>query len=359
MQRTLLLLIFLVLMALPGCNRWFPNEAIYPKRATGKITFEGWRLDTVFRAEPYKSWESDFVSEQVGYLVSENYGDVHKTIDGGKIWRKLSDGLLPSGQGIYNDVDFLDERTGFIAVFDQWGCAVNCRNRATLFVTRNGGETWELVQADQQKTLWQIHFTSPTEGIAFASTLIKTNSSDSLPELLFTKDGGKSWQKIEGVLPGRGIRQMEFLNRQVGFLQGDNRTFYRTLDGGKTWETFPDALTTWQYQFVTPDKGFATTSEGFYKTENGGKTWQKLFEGWSYLVGFPSEQEGFFVRTIREYANDIPDFDSEILRTTDGGTTWSRSQPVHNFDVFRPYEFPGSRAGYTTDGSFVLKLSKP
>ncbi len=331
-----------------------------PQRATGKVKFEGWRLDTVFKAEPYKSWQAEFVNEQVGYLVSENYGDVHKTTDGGRSWRKLNNGLLPPGLGIYHDVDFLDEKTGFVAFSDQWGCAVNCRNRASLFATSDGGETWNLIQSDQQKTLWQIHFTSPTEGVAFAATLFKTsaNASESLRELLYTTDGGKSWQKIEGVLPGRSIRQMEFLNRRVGHLQGDGRTFYRTLDGGKTWETFPDAIASWHYQFVTPDKGFATTIDGFYETQNGGRTWQKRFDGRSELVGFASEQEGFSVRTIKSYPNDIPDFDAEILRTTDSGATWTRGEPIHNFEVYRPYRFPSARVGYTTVGSLVLKLSK-
>lgn len=314
----------------------------------------------MFRGLANHSYIAHFPTEQTGYVISENYGDAYKTTDGGATWQKLSDALQPPAVAAFRDVQFLDENTGFASFQDLQGCPTNCRELTSLLATRDGGQTWQLIRGDFQATLNQIYFRSATEGVAAASTLVPVSGGtfDATTGMLRTTDGGKTWQKIDGVTPGKLLGQLFFLNPQTGFLQGLNGTFYRSLDGGKSWETFPNVFNSWQYQFVTADKGFAGAADGLYRTANGGRAWVQVFDGFTELIGFASEQEGFFVRTIKEYPNDVPDYDAEILHTTDGGATWTRGEAVHNLDVYRPFQFPSARVGYGTVGNAIVKLSK-
>lgn len=344
-----------------SCGRK-PAEQLWPQRPTGKFELTGWQIDTVFSGEAFKSFLPTFVNERVGYLLGENYGDLIKTTNGGTTWNRLSIGSLQSvleRNAHYYDIDFLDEETGFVAVWLR-NCTPACRDQASMLTTRDGGTTWQLVQAEQKRTLKQIHFRTATEGVAVATALFQTSTgvSDSISELLETQDGGHTWRLIEGITPGKFIRSLYFLTRQIGFLQGADRTFYRTQDGGRTWETFPNTIDSRQFRFVTAQRGFATNFEGFFSTEDGGKTWTRLFEGSSELIGFPSPTESFFIRTIRSYPNDVPDFDAEVLRTTDGGQTWQRGEPVYNLSFQQPFQFPSSRVGFTSIGSRILRLQR-
>jgi photosystem II stability/assembly factor-like uncharacterized protein len=356
-----LLLTACLITLMAGCSR-MPADPPWPQRATGKFELPGWEIDTVFIGEAFKSFLPRFVNERAGYLVGENYGDLLKTTDGGTTWRQLSawPALSSMGGVIYSDIDFINEQTGFVAVHDLFGCPNNCRNLATLLTTADGGTTWRLVQANLNRWLTEIHFSSPTEGVAvgLASTISTTGVYTSSMELLQTNDGGKSWTKFDSILPTNIRGCLHFMNRQIGFLQGTNRIFYRTQDGGRTWETFANAIDSRQFRFVTPQRGFATNAEGFFSTEDGGKTWIRRLEGPSELIGFPSQTEGFFIRTIRSYPNDVPDFDAEVLRTTDGGQTWQRSEPIYNLSVRHPFQFPSAQVGFTSIGSRILRLRR-
>src|SRR4029077_4279786 len=61
--------------------------------------------------------------------------------------------------------------------------------------------------------------------------------------LLFTKDGGETWQRLlSNALPG--LNQVKFLDHRNGVVFGDGpKQFatgvFKTGDGGKTWEPVP------------------------------------------------------------------------------------------------------------------------
>lgn len=352
------LLTLALITLLIGCTFDGPFQA---GQKQGQRSFQpvGWQIDTVFRGESYKSYEFSFVDEQIGYIVSNNYGDIWKTVDGGRTWKPQSSiaGDRP-GEFYPKAITFLNENVGFISLQDTRRCPNDCQTRYSLLTTKDGGKTWGLVQTESKGVLQQIHFSSPTEGVATATEGLVTGSSQLV--LLRTTNGGQSWQSVAGIPVGSSVSELYFVDRLTGFVRGRDRQFYGTLDGGQTWtfiaNQLPNQLYS-PYQFVDQKIGFMPAYDGFYQTTDGGQTWKQAWSGRTTLVGFVTKQEGFAIRTIKAYPNDIPDEDRELLRTTDGGTSWQAYPPVHNLEI--PFvQFVSERTGFFTKGSLILRVSR-
>lgn len=363
MKRSLLLSTIVLLM-LTGCQINVFDTSITPipssnNRATGRFQIDGWRIDTVFRGINYKSYISHFVNEQVGYIASTNYADILKTTDGGRTWKTQPTPLM-IGRAYPRDIEFIDENIGFISYQDTEGCPANCRQLYSLLTTTNGGQTWTIVQAKDQGVLQSIHFTSATNGVATASEGV--SSSQFIPVLLHTTDGGKSWQKDPGFALGGYSNTLYFLSSQVGYLTNNqSKTVSVTNDGGQTWQFVSSKLPTdVSYQpflFTDTQTGYVAGSEKFYQTTDGARNWQTVWTGRSNLIGFVNTREGFAVRTVTDYPNDYLDADRELRHTLDGGKTWKAYPAVHNLDV-SPVQFVSDRVGYGTRNNMVLKWSR-
>lgn len=113
-----------------------------------------------------------------------------------------------------------------------------------------------------------IHFTDKTYGFAAGQqgTFIKT------------QDGGRTWIPFES-LSKYTIHAIHFLSADTGFVIGESSLFLRTYDGGYNWKEIPafDDIDFTSITFVTDSVGFAighSPSEGvFYKTTDRGATW--------------------------------------------------------------------------------------
>ena len=358
------LLSTLLLLMLTGCQINLFDNPITPipspnGRATGRFYVDGWRIDTVFRGTNYKSYVGQFVNEQVGYIASTNYADILKTTDRGRTWTTQPAPLV-IGRAYPRDIEFIDENTGFISYQDTEGCPANCRQLYSLLTTTDGGKTWTIVQAKDQGVLMTIHFTSATNGVATATEGV--SSSQFIPVLLRTTDGGKSWQKIPAVKPGGSGNTLYFLNAQAGFLLNNQlRTVSATNDGGQTWQLvsseLPVDLSYKPLLFTDTQTGFAGGYSAFYQTKDGGRNWLTVWTGSTDLVGFVNAREGFAVRTVKQYFNDIPDSDREFRHTLDGGQTWKAYPQVHNLDV-SPVQFVSERTGYSVQNNVVIRWSR-
>lgn len=363
MERTALLSMMVLLM-LTGCQINLFDKSITPTptsngRATGTFLIDGWRIDTAYRGTNYKSYISQFVNEQVGYIASVNYADILKTTDGGLTWTTQPTPLV-EGRAYPRDIEFIDENTGFISYHNTEGCPTNCRRLYSLLTTINGGKTWTVVQAKEQGTLQTIHFTSANNGVAVATEGV--SSSQLSPVLLHTTDGGKSWQKDPGFAPDVYSNGLYFLNAQVGYLTNSQlKTVSVTSDGGQTWQFVSSALpadVSYQpFLFTDAQKGFVAGYNGLYRTTDGGRNWATVWTGSTNLIGFVNAREGFAVRTVTDYPNDVPDADRELRHTLDGGQTWKAYPQVYNLDV-SPVQFVSDRVGYGTRGNMVLKWSR-
>ena len=273
------------------------------------------------------------------------------TTDGGQTWHKteLPQGTKNRGQLYWGMITFTDSRQGWLmAVHSQHNCP------AELFKTIDGGITWtqiasvyDLVKNNGLPFGGEISFRDPKIG------WLVGRLDPSIQLLYRTQDGGITWQRQKLKLPvGYESGELSvgdspvFFSANEGLLtaiygpkngQGSGATIlYTTQDGGQTWQSRPplqfpcivdfiDARDGWSWQWKT------SAMKELYHTSDGGQTWQGI-ESDQNLKHFLDQ--GLDVTEL-DFINDkigwalliSNDEQLVLLRTTDGGDSWSIVYP--------------------------------
>lgn len=215
---------------------------------------------------------------------------------------------------LFVQVDFLDAQSGFIVGGD--------RERGTpagMMRTGDGGETWESLETGVESRLYDISWPTKEVGIAtgFAGCVIRT------------VDGGETWTELPG-LENAWVSGVHFINAQRGFVAGSRigMLLAVTDDGGNTWRSIVDrvpeearSIGLRAVHFLDENVGIACGSDGLIiRTTDGGETWSRSESGtsgaWLKSISFPTKTTGYIAGTH-----------SVVLRTNDGGATW-RNLPV-------------------------------
>ena len=156
-----------------------------------------------------------------------------------------------------------------------------------------------------------------------------------LPEMTVIRG---RWEMIDPrTLPEARWRSLHFIDSLTGWIGGDGGQLYRTSDGGRSWRpvvsgavgtimgiTFPD----WNRGWVLARAGGTEGATVLHVTRNGGRTWKR--------VELPGVARVYRVDGMQGWA--IGD-DSLLMRTVDGGETWSRSSAI-------PATLSGSRIDF-------------
>lgn len=259
-----------------------------------------------------------FRSPEVGFItVSAQSGPdyrVLQTRDGGRTWKTL----YKENEVALFAVHFVTEEDGYAA----GGMNPRTERGPGQFVaaTHDGGVTWEVVKKMEERgsPFSALNFISPTEGWAATGGCWSMGASGPCGgELLFTRDGGRSWNKT-----GTGVTGIRSVGKRAWSLRGGGATtLYLTDDGGATWQNLwrPDAVQVQRLQFLSPQVGFLATNLGFYKTTDGGTTWAP------YPLGAPAASHPEAVRFLSEQTALLPD-SFNLLRSDDGGKSWTEIQ---------------------------------
>jgi len=257
-------------------------------------------------------------------------------------WIKVESGVTTC----LNDVDFPDDQNGWVVGDD--GVILN---------SKNGGESWQRQICPIGGFLFAVDFTDNKNGWIC--------SRDSI---LRTTNGGESWEiKYSGDLGHRYFRDIQFLNKNIGFVVGEISVLLKTEDGGETWQqaslnSWPtlthisivdeqniwvcgfngtillstDIGLTWTkknlnispspyletIQFVDQYNGWASSVNdhlGFYRTTDGGNTWIQRSKDDSlyYLLGV---QTFFFIDPLNGWLTTS--LGGRFAKTIDGGLKW-------------------------------------
>lgn len=190
-----------------------------------------------------------------------------------------------------------------------------------------------------------VSFTSPDRGWA-AETAVAA------PPLYTSADGGRSWHPVS--LPGlpapaagRSARALSprFFSPQNGLVlvavqwlsgvhgAGNHVQYdvYTTHDGGRSWRratpiSVADPGTRWPapaWSFIDPQRGWIAVAGHLFATDDGGTTWRtsavSALRGTDDELDFTGPQTGWAI-----VSSGLPgQVQSQLLRTLDGGTTWS------------------------------------
>src|SRR5581483_5997800 len=215
-----------------------PDEMVLLHTADGGKTWE--RQSGVNALAVY------FVTPKQGWLVG-NYGEVSRTNDGGKTWQKVAKAEEILG-GAPQSSDFVFAFTGVTFINDQEGWLIgNNYGDSTayvggLFHTKDGGKTWQRIQLSitgketaVAGALRDVHFTDSTHGVVSAELQSGANKK---AMVLRTADGGQTWQ--EQPMQVDGLAALYMLDTKIGWGAGilsDTRSgaLLSTTDGGVSW----------------------------------------------------------------------------------------------------------------------------
>jgi photosystem II stability/assembly factor-like uncharacterized protein len=258
----------------------------------------------------------NFISPAYGW-ASTGKG-LFKSIDSGKIWTNINTNY------IFSSICFLNINNG-------WATSNNI-----LYNTTDGGITWIANHKNiTEETLFDIDFIDDSTGWAVGTG--GAFGSGQRGEIIYTKDGGNSWDKQNSGV-NQWLKSVEFINKDVGWIAGTSGTILKTTNGGNIWLNM--GLST---DFYLEETSFINSLEGWIvgwswvnqigvllHTNNGGLSWTDQSAVTGRLFGV------FFVDSLRGWiasgGGTILDV-SEIYNTTNGGLYWNLqySAPGNSF----------------------------
>lgn len=344
----------------------------------------------------------EFFDEKRGIAAFRNGADVMWTDDGGDTWKTI----VNFGTGDIVDVFRVDDthafailKTGHIHFTEDAGKTWAFTSRATvdplsatalavqgndwdvvgpfgnILESRNGGSSWKNLSQGRTGTFVDIAVVDAS--IAFAAFVGGPGEPDGL---LRTSDAGASWQEVVGLVkhPARAL-----FSSGVGLLVG-GAEISRSTDDASTWtDISPGVSVDFQGAVILDANNFVVCGSGgrVVRTENAGTSWtdviieesgsERFFDVRRFpatdtlvMVGearsFRSTNRGLSWERINLEAHAVATANenlavavgSEILRTVNGGQTWTivqvPSQPL------RAVSFAGSKHVVAVGGSGYL-----
>ncbi|GEM_PF-1755228 len=235
--------------------------------------------------------DAHFPDANTGYAITDNPGQVLKTIDAGKTWEIVNSGTFDRLYSVW----FTDVNTGFIT------------NGVFLYKTVDGGYNWTVAATQFNGYLQNIMFVNPLVGFM-------TGESDGV--FYRTQDGGETWVELycdELKWP----RNLYFINEDTGYLVTEHSVM-KTTDGGETFTEYvlPEDNLFMCIHFPTETTGYVGSFYygRVYKTTDAGLTWNELPDT-SRM--YPAV-DIFFVNETTGYLSS-----GNIYQTNDGGSTWT------------------------------------
>jgi photosystem II stability/assembly factor-like uncharacterized protein len=291
---------------------------------------------------------------------------LYKSTDAGKTWKHM--GLRQAGQIGKIRVHPRDPDLVFVAAL---GHIFGSNAERGVFRSRDGGKSWEKVLFLSEETgVVDLSMDPGNPRILFAAawraerkpwTLI-SGSEDS--GIYRSTDGGDSWKKLEGGLPGGLVGKASVAvspanrNRIWVLLEaeGDKGGVYRSEDGGDKWTRINGEAglrqRPWYYIHIYADPQDENTvyalNTAFYKSIDGGETFDTRIE-------VPHGDNHDLWINPDDPRNMINANDGGANVSFDGGRSWSTQQNQPTAEIYRvvvdeqwPYRVYGAQQDNST-----------
>ena len=183
--------------------------------------------------------------------------------------------------------------------------SVTSLKSGALYKTTDGGETWSGVSLPVGGSVSSIQFLTTEDGAV--TVLLGAWAGGCAVAVLRTTDGGSKWTVVARTQPQTptlrgqpGCGDASFADStngwETGATAGNSVLLFHSTDGGKTWLEQPIAI-----------------PKGFSAAEGAATSSAPIFFG---------SEDGVLPVSFRKQGFDL-------YRTSDRGTTWSPSTPVH------------------------------
>ena len=252
-------------------------------------------------------------------------GQIFRTADGARTWRRLKPGL--DRRGLSVDSIVIDPRNTKTLYAGVWAVARN--EEGGVFKSTDGGEHWKLLEGTKKLSVRSLALAPSDSDFLIAGS---ANDDSNLNGVFRSTDAGKNWGRISPV-GDKEIRNIESVaidprdtniiyvgtwhlpwkttdggtswkqtgNQIVGMINDSDifgitidanhpnvvyvnacSGFYRSMTAGEKWFKFPGIPFSARRTYVllphpsNPNVIFAGTSEGLWRSKDGGKRWMLL-----------------------------------------------------------------------------------
>jgi photosystem II stability/assembly factor-like uncharacterized protein len=250
-----------------------------------------------------------FVNPDTGWLVG---GTIRRSNDGGVTWFTQDSATSQN----YWAAWFLNRNEG-------WAVGVSGLIRHTM----DGGVTWETQVSNTTQTLYSVHFVDSARGWAVGEKGM----------VLRTINGGTTWT-VHHQGPSNNWNSVSFSGAIRGWLVGEDGAIWRTINGGVGWsaQSSGTAETLYGVHFVDDQIGYAVGTSTILRTISGGASWSKeVREDALKSVHFVNRDTGWAVGNS-----------AVILRTRNGGSTWSQQNSEVSTKSLLSVHFANARKGW-------------
>jgi photosystem II stability/assembly factor-like uncharacterized protein len=270
-----------------------------------KIGSGGKDINAVYFADSKRGW------------VGGDDGFFSMTEDGGATWIERRIGT----DHAINDIHFTSKETGFVVA------------GPSIFATGDGGHSWreskKFELQDATAELYSLRFNGKKRGWVVGSA----SHGDDVVNSIFasTRDGGSSWEVLQAPTK-RELIHIDFVDDKHGWIVGAGGTIMHTDDAGETWTTQKSGTTNtiFHIDFRNEHLGWAVGEKGtILLTSDGGLTWSEVKSPVkSTLLGvqFVNSEDGWIVGR-----------GGVILRSEDGGRSWVQQESTTKANLYALY----------------------
>jgi photosystem II stability/assembly factor-like uncharacterized protein len=274
--------------------------------------------------------QSYFLDVDNAWVLIENSENpdiavLYRTIDGGEnwIWRNT-----PFGRSV---IGFMDNQTGY--ALNDLGAGAGSMGVA-IWQTSDSGDNFNRVFQHEPGYDASLPFSGIKNGIHFIDAqngwVTGSQPQDGFVWFYRTRDGGFSWEHQVLEMPTAyetaqtSAYAPQFFENGQGllpvYLHGEKSAmvFYRTVDGGEIWDAIQVLAARGKYAIASVNEILVWDGgETLYFSLDSGESWQSRITTWQPLdtlrsLDFVSITEGWALT------------DEDLYRTEDGGVNWEK-----------------------------------
>jgi len=264
-------------------------------------------------------------------------------------WVTESSGFATAGYGI-NSISIVNSNVVWATAYDTSGTAIVNKFTRTL----NGGTTWTPGSITGAAALDLTSISAYNKDTAWVSMVDNTNGGG---KIYRTNNGGTSWTaQATATLaaPGGFADFVYFFDKNKGVCVGDSNggywEMYTTVNGGTNWSrilsvniptnTIGETGNDNSYSVVGNTIWFGTTGGRIYKSTNMGGTWTVANTGLTDCIRV----------SFKDASNGIATDGNLLVKTVNGGTTWTPLTFTGNFYGTDLSYIPGTPGTYISTG---------
>lgn len=261
---------------------------------------------------------------QYGWICGFD-GRVLRTTNGGTTW---IGSVLPRG-GQYESIRFVNERVGYVSGADRNEQGSIDINLGGIFRTTDGGSTWtdispvvrDIGGTIRRARVWGNFFINETTGI-----LIGGGCGDEPQTFFRTTDGGRTWQLATYTVANTGLSHVIMYDAEGLCYASSSGRIWRSNNGGRSWNVVSSSGSEiWQENLSIAGQSFLVATAGTECIGGGGTVGDIRFStnGAVSFNRFQTRNQMFGTHLINADTGWAVGIGREVYRTSNAGRTWS------------------------------------